>query len=67
MQETGEDLDQFLGDKIEESPDKPKKKKTKEKPKSKPKPIPQPVFSSSDDDSNDGKIEILADEDYEDL
>ncbi|KAG2192930.1 hypothetical protein INT46_003140 [Mucor plumbeus] len=65
LQEIGEDLDQFLGDEIEASADKPKKKKTKEKSKSKP--IPRPMFSSSDDDSNDGKIEILADEDYEDL
>ncbi|CEP16530.1 hypothetical protein [Parasitella parasitica] len=72
LQETREDLDQFLGDTIEpissdEDKGTKKKKKSKDKSKSKAKPIPKPVFSSEDDDDNGDKIEILADEDYEDL
>ena len=63
LQETGQDLDQFLGDTTtpERAVEKPRKtKKTK-------KVIPQPVYSSSDEDDNNSKIEILADQDYEDL
>lgn len=59
LQETGQDLDQFLGDTAERASEKPRKtKKTK-------KVISQPVYSSSDED--DSKVEILADQDYEDL
>ncbi|OAC99344.1 hypothetical protein MUCCIDRAFT_157187 [Mucor lusitanicus CBS 277.49] len=71
LQETGEDLDQFLGDTTERAPttsalNTPRKAKKTKKETSKTRVIPQPVYSSSDED-DDSKIEILADEDYEDL
>lgn len=48
-----------MGDTAERASEKPRKtKKTK-------KVISQPVYSSSDED--DSKVEILADQDYEDL
>ncbi|KAL9558041.1 hypothetical protein PS6_001511 [Mucor atramentarius] len=68
LQETAEDLDQFLGDTAEQTAstsDKPLKTKKTKKEKTKAKAIPQPVYSSSDE--GDSKVEILADEDYEDL
>ncbi|KAK4514574.1 uncharacterized protein ATC70_002172 [Mucor velutinosus] len=68
LQETGEDLDQFLGDTTERTPltlEKQLQTKKTKKETSKTKVISQSVYSSSDED--DSKIEILADEDYEDL
>jgi hypothetical protein len=70
----GEDLDGFLGDDIEapsvskshKKDDADKKKEKKDKPK--PEPAPTSDYGSSDYGSSDeGRIEILADEDYEDL
>lgn len=70
--DASEDLDEFLEDDIIETQsttsiphkmdnaEKKKKKKKKEKPRH--------ALSSENDDSNEeGRIEILADEDYEDL
>ncbi|KAI8636620.1 hypothetical protein BD408DRAFT_397115 [Parasitella parasitica] len=69
LQDTREDLDQFLGNTTSpallDKTTKRNKIRDRSNPKSKPK--PEPVFSSEDDDDNGGKIEILADEDYEDL
>ncbi|KAL9557045.1 hypothetical protein MBANPS3_001571 [Mucor bainieri] len=83
LQETGEDLDQFLGDPVTERAaaaaattpitttsalEKPRKTKKKTK---KTKVIPkQSMYSSTEDDDEEregSRIEILADEDYQDL
>jgi hypothetical protein len=61
-----EDLDGFLGDDIE-VPTIPKSRKKDDADKKKRKSKPVPVLLSDDDSSDEGRIEILADEDYEDL